>query len=301
MVVAATMGVVSVADSYLLTKRMPSLRAFFIPVGLFHLGFGLLFLWLYPLPSGVPVFTWFIVGVGAVMRLVSAVLMLYAMQSEEVSRVTPVVNTYPVFVAILAVPLLGEVLNYLQWLAVMMTVAGAVLISTKGWGRGRRVRLRGSFLVLIVSSLLSGGTNIATKYALGDLSFWNVYSTMSIFFGAALLLMALRPSVLRELRGMKGRSGALSLIVVTEIIALVGILLSFWAMEEGPISLVSTVMGARPLFVFLYALLLSRALPGVLDEKMTRGVVALKFVSIALIMGGVAIVNVLGPAAALGG
>ena len=291
LVVAATLGLVNVIDSHLISKRMPSLWAFLIPAGLIHLAFGLIFLALHPLPGGVDAFPWFVAVLSAVTRTVAVLLMLYAMRTEEISRIIPVVHTQPVFVAILAVPLLGEALNYLQWLAIVMTVAGAVLISARWGGSGRGARLRKTFILLLASSLLFGVSNIATKYALDYISFWNMYSVTAISLGIILPLVSARPRVFRELRQMKDRGIPLMLIAFNETIALGAIILSFWAMARGPVSLVSTVMGARPFFVFLYALALSHTFPAVLDERLSRGIVRLKIVSIALIVGGVAIIN----------
>jgi len=294
LVVAATLGLVNVIDSHLISKRMPSLWAFLIPAGILHLSFGLIFLALNPFPSGVDAFPWFVAVVSAVTRTVAILLMLYPMRTEEVSRIIPVVHTQPVFVAILAVPLLGEALNYLQWLAIVMTVAGAVLISARGWGSKRGARLRKSFILLLASSLLYSVANTAAKYGLDYISFWNMYSLNAICFGIIFCLVSARPRVFRELRDMKDRGVALILLAFNETIALGGIILSFWAMERGPVSLVSTVMGARPFFVFLYALALSRTFPAVLDERLSRGIVLLKVASIALIVGGVAIINLVG-------
>jgi drug/metabolite transporter (DMT)-like permease len=291
LVVAATLGLVNVIDSHLISKRMPSLWAFLILAGLLHLSFGLIFLALNPLPSGVDAFPRFVAVASAVARTVAILLMLYAMRTEEVSRIVPVVHTQPVFVAILAVPLLGEALSYLHWLAIVITVAGAVLISARWGGSGRGARLRKSFVLLLASSLLYAVANTATKYALDYVSFWNMYSLNAICFGIIFCLVSARPSVFRELREMKDRGVSLILIAFNETIALGGIILSFWAMEKGPISLVSTVMGVRPFFVFLYALALSRTFPAVLDERLSRGIVGVKVVSIALSVGGVAIIN----------
>ena len=46
------------------------------------------------------------------------------MHREEVTRVVPVIGTYPVFVALFAIPLLGERLSGLQWLAVALSEIG---------------------------------------------------------------------------------------------------------------------------------------------------------------------------------
>lgn len=286
---AAIMAVVSVVDSHLISRRMPSIWSFLIPAGVSHLVFGLIILAVHPVVEGADAFSWFIAVVSGVARAVAAFLMLYAMRTEEVSRIIPVVYAYPVFVAILAVPLLDESLSLVQWMAILMTVAGAGLISLKG--RGREARLRRSFSMLLVSSILFGVANVATKYASESIPFWNMYSVTAICLGAFFCLSSMRPSVLRQLRDMPDRGAILSLIGGNEIVAFAGIILTFWAIENGPVSLVSTVIGTRPLFVFLYALALSRFLPGVLDERFGLSTAAAKVVSIALVAGGVALIN----------
>jgi drug/metabolite transporter (DMT)-like permease len=287
--VAAIMAIVNVVDSHIISKRMPSLGAFLIPAGSVHLVFGLIILAVHPPAEGVEAFTWFIAVVAAITRVAAVLPMLYVMRTEEVSRIIPVVYAHPVFVAVLAVPLLDERLIAVQWVAILMTVGGAALISLKG--QGRATRLRRSFGMLLVSSLLFGVANVATKYASDSVPFWNMYSLTAMALGLGFYLVALRPTVIRELKEMPGRGSTLSLIGANETIALAGIVLSFWAIEKGPVSLVSTVMGIRPFFVFLYALALSRFFPAVLDEGFARGTAVLKVVSIGLIVGGVAIIN----------
>jgi len=290
-VAAAILGVVAIIDSHLLSKRMPSLRAYLIPVGIIHLGCGLIMLYLYPLPGGVGSTTLMVAFVSGIIRSAGVLLMLQAMRSEEISRIIPVVHTFPIFVAILAVPLLDEALGYMEWLAIFMTVAGAVLISAQRGARGQGARLRKSFAMLLGSSLLLGVANTASKYALDDVSFWNMYSINAICFGVIFLLLSLRPRILNELRDMNERGRALTLLTLNECIVMVGIILSFWAMERGPVSLVSTILSVRPGFVFIYALALSRLFPTVLEERLSKGIVAIKIISICFIIGGVTLLT----------
>lgn len=90
---------------------------------------------------------------------------------------------------------------------------------------------------------------------------------------------------------MKERSLALGLLTFNECIALVGVILAFWAMEQGPVSLVSTVLSIRPCFVFIYALALSRIFPAMLEERLSRGIAITKIISISLIIGGVTLLT----------
>ena len=289
---AAIMGVVAILDSHLISKRMPSLRAFLVPLGLMHVGFALIILALYPLPEGVGALPLAVAFASGIIRSGGILLMLQVMRSEEVSRIIPVVHTFPIFVAILAVPLLGEALGYLEWLSIFMVVAGAVLISVRRDVGGKGARIPKSFALLFGCSLLVGVASVATKYALNYISFWNMFSINAICISTVFLLFSVRPRTLKELINMRERNQALALLTFNECLALVGILLGFWAMERGPVSLVSTILSVRPLFVFIYALALSRVFPAVLEEHLSRGVAVIKIISIALIVGGVTLLTV---------
>ncbi|MFC1864579.1 EamA family transporter [Chloroflexota bacterium] len=294
LITAAIMGVVAIIDSHLISKRMPSLQTFLMPVGILHLIFGLITLGLYPLPGEVGTTPLVVAFASGIARAIGVLLMLQAMRSEEISRIIPVVHTFPIFVAILAVPLLGEALGYIEWLSIFITVTGAVLISVRREADGRGARLRKSFALLLVCSLLLGVANTASKYALDYVSFWNMYYINATCFGIIFLFLSVRPKVLKELMDMKERTRALGLLTLNECIALVGIILSFWAIEQGPVSLVSTILSTRPCFVFIYALVLSRIFPAVLEERLSRGTLIIKITSIGLIISGVTLLTLSG-------
>ncbi|MFC2035073.1 EamA family transporter [Chloroflexota bacterium] len=286
-VATAIMGVVSIVDSHLISKRMPRLRSFLLPLGILHLVFSLVVLGFNPLPREISTAPLLVAFASGTMRSAGALLMLKTMRSEEVSRIISVIHTFPIFVAIMAVLLLGEVLGYIEWLAIFITVAGAILISLHRDADGRGIRLRKSFAMLMISSLLIGIANIAAKYSLDYISFWNMYSVNALCLATVFLLFSLRPWIVKELLEMKQRVQVLALLILNESIAVVGILLSFLAIERGPVSLVSTIMSIRPGFVFIYTLVLSLIFPRVLKEHLSRGTIAIKVISIGLITGGV--------------
>ncbi len=276
-------------DSHLISKRLPSFQAFMAPIGVVHSAVGVVIFTINWIPAGTDGTTVLIAFASGIIRVGGAMAMLRTLRSEEVSRVMPVVNTFPIFVAILAVPFLGETLGWLQWLAIFMTVAGAMMISVHRRSHGHGVRLRRSFARLVIASLLFGIANTMAKYALDDLSFWTFYGINAISLGGMFALFSLRGRVFRELRDMAKRRSTLALLGVNELAALTGFLLSFWAMERGPISQVSTILATRPAFVFIFALGLSRFYPAALNEQMDRRAVAMKMTSIALVIGGVSL------------
>lgn len=284
-------AMVNILDSHLITKRMPSLRTYFLSIGIIITIYSLITFLLFPLPEGIEAWPLLVAIGSGILRAASIALLLYTLKTEEVSRAIPVFHTFPVFVAIMAVPLLGETLGCLQWLAIIIVVSGSIIISIKRGVGGITTCLGKPFFLLLSASLLIAIANIASKYSLGYMSFWNMYWISTFCMSAIYLLFSLRPAVIRQLFNMQGRNPAMSLIVLNETLAMTGILLVFWAMETGPVSLVSTITGSRPIFVFCLVLIISRFLPEfLLKEKSGKVALAIRLVATAMIAGGIAII-----------
>ncbi len=292
---AAAIGVVNIIDSHLISRRMPSFRAFLLLVGAIVLVYGLVAFYFFPLPEDVGIWPMVVAVTSAVVRMVSVTIMLYTLRTEEVSQVVPVFHVYPVFVAIIAVPLLGEVLGYLQWLAIVVVVTGAVMVSAKRDHGGITTWLGKSFLLLFGAGLLMAIADVASKYALDYISFWNMYWVTAFCISGIFLLISLRPQVLKELGNMRRRNSSMGLLALNETLAVTGMAITFWAMEGGPVSLVSTITGSRPVFVLVFALILNRLRSGFLLEKQSgKGMLALRLVATAMIVGGIAIIYLVG-------
>ena len=288
---AAISGVVNIVDSHLLSRRMPGLRSFLLPVGTIHLIFALVLFFLFPLPENTEPHIILIALLSGTSRVVAVLIMLYNLTSQEVSRVIPVVQTSPVFVAIIAVPLLAETLYPLQWLAIIIVVAGAVMVSMQHNSSGSTTWWGKPFLMLLTSSLLFALADISSKYVLTYISFWNMFYLTAFCISGIFLLVSARPHILTQLGNIKDRSTTLAIIFFNEILAPVAIVLSIWALASGPVSLVSPIVGSRPMFVVLSALILSRLSPGFLKWESSRRILALRLIGTAMIVGGISFIS----------
>jgi len=287
------LGLVHITDSHLISRRMPSLRAYLLPVSVVILIYSLVTFCLFPLPEGVDAWPLLVAVASGVLRATSVAILIYILKTEEVSWAIPLFHTYPVFVAIMAVPLLGETLGYLHWLAIVIIVGGALIISAKRSPGGSTTWLGRPFFLLIGASLMMATADVASKYALNYISFWNMYWIGSFCLSGIYLLFSLRPCVLREFGNMPWRNPVMAVIAGNETLAVVGIVLVFWAMESGPVSLVSTITGSRPIFVFFLALILNRVLPNfILERKLGRGALAVRLIATAMIASGIAIIYI---------
>ncbi len=107
--------------------------------------------------------------------------------------------------------------------------------------------------ILLASAVFIAISSVANKYALGYMSFWN--DATLLFLGSAVLFLSIsiHPSVIREIRAMRQRNLSIGLAWINSIFSIVVAVLAYWAVQLGPVALVSAVSNSRPLFVFVFS------------------------------------------------
>jgi len=284
---AAILGMVHVIDSHLISKRMPSLKAYLLVVGTVIFIVSMVLAFIFPLPPNTGVWPLSMAVLSGITRAASVIIMLYLMKKEEVSVIIPIANTYPIFVALLAIPILNETINHLQWMSVILVVFGVLLTSVR-LGTGVRITwLRKPLILLAVSSFLWAISDIMTKYALEYLSAWNMYWISHLILPLAFFSVSLRPSVFREMMNYEKRNSAFIIVIINESMAVIALILFYLSMQLGPVSLVSAIYSSRPLFVFLYAVIISRFSHFLLEEQTSGSTLLLRFIAISLIVCGI--------------
>ena len=222
-----------------------------------------------------------------------ALFMFHALRSEEVSRVVPIFQTYPIFAALMAVAFLGEKVTALDWAAVLFTVGGATILSIRQDREYRRLFLHRSFFVLILGSVIAASAFVIGAVALESLPVLNTHALRDLGLSGTLLLAALRRSHLHEIRELfRRRSPALVLVSINEFgLASVSFIMILWALSLGPVTLVTTLVSTRSLFLVLYSILLTLRFRSILGERVTPGTVAVKLFAVTLIVGGVSVIS----------
>ncbi|AOV99753.1 EamA family transporter [Dehalococcoides mccartyi] len=288
----ALLSVVNILDGHLLQKRFPSLKAFILPVGLLMVSYNLPLALVFPFAEGTPPDIILLAVTAGLLRAFSVYIMLFALKTEEVSRVIPIYYSYPIFVSLMAVPLLGESIGLLRWLAILAVVGGIILVSARRNGSGGSFFLGKTTGLLILAGLLISGSDIINKHVLDVITFWNGYWVSSICLAIVLLAVSFRRSVFTELKGITKPILCYLLIILDELVLFGGMLLLLWSIQHGPISLVSAISSARPLFVLVYAFLLVRLIPGFLLEwPAGRRLRILQIGGVILTVSGIAVMN----------
>ena len=287
---AAIFGLVTVTDKRLISVNMPNISSFYfiIVITLYvHTGLAII---VFGIPDQLPLTHLLLAGIAGLFWGASLWTMFIGYRFEEASRASAVIHTFPVFVALLAVPFLGELLSIAQCLAILIVVVGAFSISLRS-SAGNLFTINKAFPVLIAASILTALAHITGKYSLEKIEVEFVYAVRN-FFMATFLAMFMRPKdTVTVIRALKNPQ-TLALVIVGEtILAPIGIFLNVAASSIGAISIVSTVTASRPFFVFLYGSILSVGPFRLLDESIDIRTLATKAISISLIIGGIALLS----------
>ena len=288
---AVVVSIANIIDSHLLTKKMPSLVSFLIPMGLTQLIAAGILLAVFPFPVNAGVLHILAIIGAASLNACCSIIVLNTLRKSEVSRVIPIISTGPIFVALLSIPLLSATLGYWQWLAVIMTVTGAILISLQRNRGDGKTKLHKSFFLLLLSALVGAIASIGFKYGLKTIPFWNTYGITGICTGTIVLTYSLRKTNLLELKNLPQRTQKIGLVVGDQCIGIVSAILAFKAMGLGPVSLVNALLNTRPVFVFIFSLVLSRFLPKIVNEPLHKNTALLKFTAIAIMTAGIVIIS----------
>jgi drug/metabolite transporter (DMT)-like permease len=290
---AAILGLVTALDKRLVSHNMPSLSSFYMGVGISLFGYGTAVLIIGGVPEDAP-------GDALLMAIASGLcwggalaLMFWGYRFEEASRASAIIHTFPVFVAILAVIFLGEVMSPGQWLAIVVIVGGAFLISLRGSISKRVVQLNRAFPILVGASLFTALALLTGKYALEALPVPFVFSLRNFGMGAVFVLLW-RPGAFGQLFQAVRNGQTLLLLFLAEFsLAPLAVFLNVVAINLGPVSLVGALTGTRPFFVFIFSSLLSAGAWRLLNEPLERGTLAVKLASIIMIVGGISALTLL--------
>lgn len=291
---AALAALLSVLDKTVIHRyaRMPYLQPLVIGITMLFIGLTLLAVTGIPPSATFEPVLWAFIS-GAFYGLGTHIL-VYTLYKQEVSRVIPVYQTYPIFTALIAFFFLGERLGAVEWIAMLAVVGGAVLLSFRRDESGCGFLLDRAFIILIVGSAIEGSSFVFGKSAVNELPVLFTHALRLLAIGSVLLALNLRRNSLDQvLWFVRTRSPALRYVALNQlVISNASQFLFLWALSLGPAVLVTALSSLRTFFVVAYAIALSLAWRGALGEVTTPATVTVKLVSTVLIVGGVGVIAI---------
>jgi transporter family protein len=286
---ATVSGVVSIFDKTFMHKYARTVQTLPLLIGFAQTTIGVVVLAAVRVPESVTLSASGTAFVSGMIYGVSGALMMWVLFRQEVSRTIPVTQTAPIFAAVFALVFLGESITALQWLAILATVTGAVMLSLRFVDGFGGIPLNRNFFILVLAAGVFAMGNILGKVALNDLPVMYTHGLRSLGLGGVFLLVHLRPEPFQHVvEFFKERNRGLLVVASNElIIANTSLILMLWALSTGPVSLVTALIATRSMFVVIFSTLLALVWRGALGEVTTTRVIAVKVGSTGLIVSGV--------------
>ncbi len=284
---------VTIGDKRVLSVLRLSLGSFYLYVGLSQLIISAFILLILGWPSAP--FSSIAASYGAgFMWGAGLMLMFFVLQREEVSRVTPVWQSSPVFVALLAVVFLDESLPWHGWLGVLLVVSGAVAVSVDLNRSGLDAfKVRPTFFMLVAGAVIIGVGQLLLKVGSDDLDVWHNMAFRGAGLFTSMAAPWLRPLYIgRLVTWLRTPSNAASVLLTETLGPFIGNLLLLMAVAAGPVSLVSALFGTRPIWVLVATLLLGLYARQFISERISGRDLVLKSGATGAVVAGVVIISV---------
>lgn len=222
------------------------------------------------------------------MRIAIVLLRAWAIRQEkEVSRIVPVLDAYPVFVAILAVLALGERLSAVHWLAIFLVVAGIVLTSSHQALGSIRLRNPKTLLIALGASLAMAAYSVIGKASLEYVSFWHLLAFSSLWTAPVSGIVARRMGSWPEVLNISKKAAPFATTAGSSLAIMTAFAFGFMAFERGPVSLASAIMATRPLWIVVYSIGVAYIAPRLVIEPVSATGLKSKAVAAALVVLGV--------------
>ena len=270
-------------DKFLLVRRIPDPLIYIFYFSLF----SLLALILLPFISLPPPATLALASLSTLLWTTGAYFMFKALQSGLISRVVPVIGTL-IPLILLVEALLSSTLNLNQIWAVGFLVLGLILLTLPDWKGTLTAR---ELMLEILASIFFALSYLVLRQAYLQAPFLSVFVSSRLILipiGAVILaLPSLRKVVLnRSGPGFSFFSKSGGLFLAGQAAGGTSELLLTFSVSLATPALVNSLQGVQYVFLFLFALVLSRKLPQVYKEDLSFLNVAGKILGIAFIAFG---------------
>ncbi|MBI4919476.1 DMT family transporter [archaeon] len=273
----AILSVVNIVDKFIMSKKIKNVFPYYVLLGIIYFVISIIILFFVGLPKFNASLSLFLLT-GA---LLSYCLGIYfrVLQIDEVSRVMSLTQVTPLVVTVLAFLFLGEKFSLLKYLGIFATVLGAVIISIEI--NTRTIRRAAKYMISYV--VIIAVLNIIYKHSLSELSFWQVYSLTLFFAGLFLFSFGILKKGFSEMLKL---GKIVKYTVTNEILTVMGWLVYLKAISLGPVTLVSSLAVIQPIFVLIYATVLSVFWPRLIKEILNKKEITKKIAGVLLITLG---------------
>ncbi len=215
-----------------------------------------------------------------------------AISIDDSSRVVPLYQFVPIYVAIASYVLLHETLSPTQLLAFVCIVFGGFLLGLEK-SDTTIFKPRKSFLLVVISGLIVSLVEVLFKfgYVMNDFLTTLAYQSVGGAIGAGFLLFS--PRIKREFFAeyVRIKPWTFVLLLSNKLLEFVAQLCALVAITMAPVALVTVFGGLQSFFVLVEMIILSVWFPHILQENISKHILLQKILSLILIFIGISILS----------
>tara|TARA_B100000029_G_scaffold463825_1_gene497388 strand:- start:175 stop:735 length:561 start_codon:yes stop_codon:yes gene_type:complete len=180
-----------------------------------------------------------------------------------------------------------------QSIGILIAVSGAALITVS---RRKAVANTGSptvYLLVFLGTIFTATALVTYKYALVNISFWNLTSIRSFSLGAVLVVGGYQHNLRNDIKRITEKSWmpVYMLFFAEAVLAPIGMITQLQSLALGPVSLASSLMSIPPFVVLIISGILSTQQLRLLNEPIDRRTLPVKLFSTILIFLGVCLIT----------
>ena len=291
------LAVGNLTDKFLLDKALPSSKAYTFLVniagGLVIFGAPFLAKWV-----GWPMLFVHLL-VGAIFPLALS-LMYQALKNGEPSRVTVLVGgSVPLFSLIFSITFLHEKFNANQWPAIIGLIIAMCLIiwlpkkrswldNAFSWFSPKKNNAIGIFEA-VAAGFFFAVFAVASKALYSNLGFISTFIWLRLGSALAVLTLLISPNsrreIIKSIKNLQGKKAAI--FYGNQMLSAVGYSLQQYAISLGSLAIVSALQGVQFSLLIIFGALLSAFRPGIIKEKISRGIIIQKVIAVIIIIGSI--------------
>ena len=210
----------------------------------------------------IPTSTAFLIPVASILYAVAYLLFFRGFELGNVSIISATMNLWAVFTMLFAFIFLGQRLSTLQFLGVLMIIAGVVLVSLK-WDdiKGQNIKILSGIKETVLAALLFGVFWIFSEIISEKIG-W-VSTTLLVKVGVVLFMLLFSLLIKRELGIAQVAPKVKLLILFAGVLEAVAVASVNWGLTIGDVILVTPISSALSIVTIAMAVIF-------LKEKITK-------------------------------
>ncbi len=231
--------------------------------------------------------------ISGILLMVTLFPYLYALMDEDVSSITTIFQTIPIFSYILGFIFLNETLNDKQIFASSLIIFGAIGISLDLSTKKLKFKSKPFFLMLLASFSFSFAfflfkfVTIADNYWVSN--FWLYIGTLIPAIFMLIFIKKYRHDFFQAIS--KHKTTVIGLNIVNEVLDTAAKMAMNFATLLVPLALAWVVNGFQPLLALFYGIILTIFFPNIIKEDISKKIVLQKLVFIIFMFIGGYLLN----------